>query len=101
MIHTYYLEAFLVKYVTIILIYCILNFKSIFTPNLGIQSDVPGEVSEVAHQIVRLSRVDGIDFKVSEVHIGLAGDCIEPNSEEDDEKVPDLVTLQGKPKFEF
>ena len=57
-------------------------------------------MSEVAHQIVRLSRVDGIDFKVSEVHIGLAGDCIEPNSEEDDEKVPDLVTLQGKPKFE-
>ena len=69
--------------------------KTFYTFNLGIQSDVPGEVSEVAHQIVRLSRVDGIDFKVSEVHIGLAGDCIEPNSEEDDEKVPDLVTLQG------
>ena len=56
---------------------------------------MPGEVSEVAHQIVRLSKTDGIDFKISEVHIGLAGDCIEPNEDGSDEKVPDIVTLQG------
>ena len=48
----------------------VLNEILCYGSTLGIQTDVPGEVSEVAHQIVRLSRIDGIDFKISEVHIG-------------------------------
>ena len=51
----------------------VLNEILCYGSTLGIQSDVPGEVSEVAHQIVRMSITDGIDFKISEVHIGLAG----------------------------
>ena len=60
---------------------------------LGIQSDIPGDVSEVAHQIVRISRTEDLDFKIPEVYLGLAGDQIHPS--ENDDKVPDLVILQG------
>ncbi len=63
---------------------------------LGIQSDVPGEVSEIAHQIVRSSKNHGINFQVPQVYLGLAGDQVVPiEDEENEEKVPDLVILQG------
>ena len=72
----------------------IFNEVLCYGSTLGIQSDVPSEVSEISHQIVRQAKTISMeDFVVPEVYLGLAGNRILEDSEED--KVPDLVVLQG------
>ena len=64
---------------------------------LGIQSDVPTEASELAHRFIRHSKNEGLEtFHIPQVYLGLAGDRVIPTDENEDlEKVPDLITLQG------
>ena len=71
----------------------IFNEVLCYGSTLGIQSDVPSEVSEISHQIVRQAKSIPMDeFVVPHVHLGLGGSRIVT---EEDEKVPDLVILQG------
>jgi hypothetical protein len=64
---------------------------------LGIQSDVPSEVSEIAHKLLRQSRSESFNvYEVPNVYPGMAGNRAIPTEENDEmDQVPDLVILQG------
>ncbi len=63
---------------------------------LGIQSDIPSEVSEVAHKLLRQSRRQEFSaYAIPNVYTGMAGNHVVVTDENEElEPVPDLVILQ-------